>query len=80
VVGNAPRGLGEHHGGQVELGDVKAGSENRWRRPATRGRSQRWMVKKWLTASGLLSDDDGSRRCSTQRRFSGAKGRRLGSA
>jgi hypothetical protein len=48
-----------------ELEDALVGSKNGQRRLATRRRSQWWMVKKWTTASGLLSEDGGSRRCST---------------
>jgi hypothetical protein len=69
-----PRGVGKHDGGQAELKDATTGLENGWRRPTTRRRSRQRMVKKWLVASGLLSENGGSRRCSTQQRFSGIEG------
>jgi hypothetical protein len=68
--------MGEHHDGQAELGDATAGSENGRRRPTMRRRSRRRMVKKWPAASRLLLEDGGSRRCSTQWRFSGQEARR----
>jgi hypothetical protein len=46
VAGSAPGGLGRHHGGQAEVGDATAGSENGRRRPTMRRRSRWQMVKK----------------------------------
>jgi hypothetical protein len=76
VASCAPGGVGKHHGCQTELRDAMAGSENGRRRSAMRRRSRQQMVKKWTAALRLLSEDGGSRRCSTQWRFSGVEGRR----